>query len=71
VTPDSSVSYSGAAPGKPEAEEFELIHPGAPDTVRCARPGHTSVSFLLLSLKPNLFFLLVCVEPLAPIECII
>ena len=32
--PDSPVNYSGAAPGKPEAKEFELIHPGAPDTVR-------------------------------------
>jgi hypothetical protein len=26
------VNYSGAAPGKPEAEEFELIHPGASDS---------------------------------------
>jgi hypothetical protein len=26
------VNYSGAAPRKPEAEEFELIHPGAPDS---------------------------------------
>jgi hypothetical protein len=34
VTPDSPVNYSEAAPGKPEAAEFELIHPGAPDTVR-------------------------------------
>jgi hypothetical protein len=50
-TPDSPVNYSGAAPGKPEAAEFELIHPGAPDTVRCARPGHTSVSFLLRSFE--------------------
>jgi hypothetical protein len=33
-TPNSPVNYSGAAPGKPEGEEFELIHPGAPDTVR-------------------------------------
>jgi hypothetical protein len=32
-------------------------------TVRCARPGNTSVSFLLLLLNPNLFFILVCVEP--------
>jgi hypothetical protein len=39
--PDSSVctghclvNYSGATPGKPEGEEFELKHPGAPDTVR-------------------------------------
>jgi hypothetical protein len=45
------VNYSGAAPGKPEGEEFELIHPGAPDTVRCARPGQPSVSFLLLSFE--------------------
>jgi hypothetical protein len=30
-TPDSPVNYSGAAPGKPEGEEFELVHPGAPD----------------------------------------
>jgi hypothetical protein len=30
--PDSPVNYSGAAPGKPEAEEFELIHPSAPDS---------------------------------------
>jgi hypothetical protein len=28
------VNYSGAAPGKPEGEEFKLKHPGAPDTVR-------------------------------------
>jgi hypothetical protein len=33
-TPDSPVNYSGAASGKPEVEEFELIHPGSPDTVR-------------------------------------
>jgi hypothetical protein len=46
---------------------FTLVH----RTVRCARPGHTLVSFLLLFLKPNLFFWLVCVEPLAPIECMI
>jgi hypothetical protein len=26
------VNYSGAAPGKPEAKEFELIHPGAADS---------------------------------------
>jgi hypothetical protein len=51
ATPDSPVNYSGGAPKKPEGEEFELVHPGAPDTVRCARPGHTSVSFLLLSFE--------------------
>jgi hypothetical protein len=31
---DSPVNYSGAALGKPEGEEFKLIHPGAPNTVR-------------------------------------
>jgi hypothetical protein len=72
------VNYSGAAPGKPEAEEFELIHPGAPDTVRwctgqSGAPDQGTLRFPFCSflLKPNLFFLLVCVEPLAPVECII
>jgi hypothetical protein len=50
-TSDSPVNYSGATPGKPEGEEFEPIHPGAPDTVRCARPGQPSVSFVLLSFE--------------------
>jgi hypothetical protein len=34
ATPNSPVNYSGEQFQKPEAEEFELIHPGAPDTVR-------------------------------------
>ena len=34
VAPDSPVNYSGVAPQIPEASKFELIHPGAPDTVR-------------------------------------
>jgi hypothetical protein len=68
------VNYSGAAPGNPEAEEFELIHPGAPDTVRwctgqSGAPDQGTLWFPFHSflLKPNLFFLLVCVEPLAPV----
>jgi hypothetical protein len=65
------VNYSGARPQNPEGEELESITPGAPDTVRCARPGFSSVSFAPLFLKPNLIFLLVCVEPLAPVEYII
>jgi hypothetical protein len=76
--PDSPVNYSGAAPGKSEAGEFELIHPGAPDTVRWCTgqfgaPDQRTLRFPFCSflLKPNLFFLLVCVEPLAPVECII
>jgi hypothetical protein len=58
-----------AAPGKPEAGEFGVYDPWCTGhclvvhrTVRCARPGNTSVSFLLLLLNPNLFFILVCVE---------
>jgi hypothetical protein len=60
-TPDSPVNYSGAAPGKPKAEEFGVYGPWctrhcpvAHRTVRCAIPGNTSVSFLLLSFEPLL-----------------
>jgi hypothetical protein len=49
---DSPVNYSGAAPEKSEAEEFEVDPPWCIGhcpvvhrTVRCARPGSTSVSF--------------------------
>jgi hypothetical protein len=67
--PDSPVNYSGVAPGKPKGEEFELIHPGAPDTVRWQ--GSLRFPFCSFLLRPNLFFWLVCVEPFAPIECMI
>jgi hypothetical protein len=70
-TPDSPVNYSGVALRKPEASKFEMIHPGAPDTVRCARPWQPSVVFCSFYLNPFLDFLLVCVEPLAPVELII
>jgi hypothetical protein len=76
--PDSPVNYSGAAPGKPEAEGLECTAPGAPDTVRwCTEqsgaPDQGTLRFPFCSflLNPNLFFLLVCVEPLTPVECII
>ena len=42
------MNYSGAAPGKPEAEEFEVIHPGALDTVRWCT-GHCPVVHRTLS----------------------
>jgi hypothetical protein len=85
ATPDSPVNYSGVAPQIPEDSELEGIHPGAPGTVRwctghcpvahrtvrCARPGQPSVVFCSFYLNPFLDFLLVCVEPLAPIELII
>jgi hypothetical protein len=57
--------------GNPKLRSLECMAPGAPDTVRCARPGSTSVSFAPFLLNSNLFFLLVCFEPLAPVECII
>jgi hypothetical protein len=31
--PDSPVNYSGAASEKPEAEEFGVVQPGAPDSL--------------------------------------
>jgi hypothetical protein len=77
-TPDGPVNYSGAAPGKPKGEEFELKHPGAPDTVRwhtglSGAPDQGSLRFPFCSflLRLNLFFWFVCVEPLAPVEYII
>jgi hypothetical protein len=92
-TPKSPVNYSGAVPGKPEAEEFGVYDPwctghcsvvhrtlfgGAPDTVRWCTgqsgvPDQRTLRFPFCSclLNSDLFFLLVCVEPLAPIECII
>jgi hypothetical protein len=85
ATPDSPVNYSGVAPQIPEAEQFGVDLLGAPDTVRwctkhclvahrtvrCARPGQPSVFFCSFLLNPFLDFLLVCVEPLAPVELII
>jgi hypothetical protein len=56
--PNSPMNYSGAALGKPEAVELELIHPGAPDTVRwytgqsgAPDQGTLRFSFLLLSFE--------------------
>jgi hypothetical protein len=71
ATPDSPVNYSGAASRILEGEQFGVGVPGAPDTVRCARPGHTSADFSSLYLNPFSVFLLVCCEPLAPVELII
>jgi hypothetical protein len=49
-TPDSLVNYSGGAPQIPEAEEFELIHPGAPDSpVRQTRAAFGFLYFFHLN----------------------
>jgi hypothetical protein len=65
------VNYSGVASQIPEAEQFKVDFSGAPDTVRCARPRQPSVGFAPFYLNSFLDFLLVCVEPLAPVELII
>jgi hypothetical protein len=65
------VNYSGVASQIPEGGKFGVDLPGALDTVRCARPGQPSVVFCFFYLNPFLDFLLVCVEPLAPVELII
>jgi hypothetical protein len=53
-TPDSPVNYSGAAPRIPEGGKFGVGFPGAPDTVRCARPGQPSGCLLLSLFEPFL-----------------
>jgi hypothetical protein len=64
------VNYSGVAPRIPEGEQFGDGVPGAPDSpVR--QPGHTSADCCFLYLNPFSVFLLVCCEPLAPVELII
>jgi hypothetical protein len=78
ATPDSPVNYSGGQFQKPEGGKFGVILPGAPDTVRwhtgqssAPDQGSLRLSFALFYLNPFLDFLLVCVEPLAPVELII
>jgi hypothetical protein len=77
-TPDSPVNYSGAAPRKPEAGKFRVDPPWctghcpvAHRTVRCARPGQSSVVFCSIYLNPFLDLVLVCCEPFTPVELII
>jgi hypothetical protein len=72
------VNYSGVPPQKPEAEQFRVDLPGAPDTVRwhtrqsdAPDQGSLRLVFAPFYLNPFLDFLLVCVEPLAPVELII
>jgi hypothetical protein len=69
-TPDSPVNYSEAASHFPEGGKFSVECPGAPDTVRCARPGCLQVVFCSLCLNPSLVFLLAYCEPLAPVKLI-
>jgi hypothetical protein len=78
ATPDSPMNYSGVAPQILEASELERIHPGAPDTVRwhtgqSGAPDQGSLRLLCSFLfEPfSLNFVLVCCEPLAPIELMI
>jgi hypothetical protein len=77
-TPENPMNYSGVA--FPETRRWRvgvdppwcIGHcPVAHRKVRCAIPGQPSVSFAPFFLNPILDFLLVCVEPLAPVELII
>jgi hypothetical protein len=69
--PDNPVNYSEERSQKPEGEEFGVVRPWC--TGHCPVP-QTRVLFGFFCsflLNPNLIFLLVCVEPLAPVEYII
>jgi hypothetical protein len=64
------VNYSGVAPQIPEAEQFRVDLPGAPDTVRwhteqsgAPDQGSLRLSFAPFYLNPFFDFLSVCVEP--------
>jgi hypothetical protein len=71
------VNYSGVAPRILEGGKFGVDLPGALDTIRwhtgqSGAPDQGSLRLSLLFLfEPFLDFLLVCVEPLAPVELII
>jgi hypothetical protein len=72
------VNYSGEVIPETEGGKFGVDLPGAPDTVRwhtgqsdAPDQGNLQLSFCSFCLNPFLDFLLVCVEPLAPIELII
>jgi hypothetical protein len=64
------MNYSEVPLEIPEGEEFSLECPGAPDTVRCARPGCLPGCLLLFCLNPFLGLLLAYCKPLAPVELI-
>jgi hypothetical protein len=74
--PDRHYSVSGAPSGSALTLEFSKVSSSELEslvhrTVRCARPGHTLADFCSLFLNPFSVFLLVCCEPLAPVELII
>jgi hypothetical protein len=65
-------SLACMVPGAPDTVWWCIGHcPVAHRTVRCARPGFSSVSFAPVFWTLTRIFLLVCVEPLAPVEHII
>jgi hypothetical protein len=63
-TPDSPVNYSGAAPEKPEGEEFGLYGPWCTGHCPVRQTKVLFGFFCSFLLNPNLIFFLVCVEPL-------
>jgi hypothetical protein len=55
----------------PKLKSLECTSPGAPDRPVRQTREHFGFLFAPFFLNLNVFFLLVCVEPLAPVECII
>jgi hypothetical protein len=54
ATSDSPVNYAERPPRIPEGGKFGVELPGAPDTVRCARPGLPLGCLLLFLFEPFL-----------------
>jgi hypothetical protein len=72
------MNYSGVAPRIPEGGMFGVDLPSAPDTIRwhtrqssASDQGSLRLSFCYFYSNPFLEFLLICVEPLAPVKLII
>jgi hypothetical protein len=70
-TSDSPVNYSGVAPQIPEAEQFIVDSPWCTGHCPVRQTRAAFGWFCSCLFEPFLDFLLVCVEPLAPIELII
>jgi hypothetical protein len=70
-TPDSPVNYSGVALQKPEGEEFSLYGPWGTGHCPVCQTWVLFGFFCSFVWTLTWTFLLVCVEPLAPVEHII
>ena len=70
----ATVRYSARQKSEQKSEAHRTVNRTYPvwhRIVRCAKPGQPSVVFCSFNLNPFLDFLLICVEPLGPVELII